>query len=334
MFGSLQDQKNHIPRTGAENASMRRAAKKTLPPPGRLPGRGSRRPRKGAHADIVAKLGRSLIHHGPYNDRVFLYQLDQADLPGITDRLLALAKDRGYSRIFARVPAPARDHFVACGYTPGARLPGLFRGKVDGYYMAKYLDAPAGDAGEIDEILSVARAKARQGAASPVIEPGFTAVPVTSEDAPALASIYQEVFETYPVPIHDPAYLAQKMQGSLRCFCIREPGGRIASVASAEVDAGGKFAEMTGFATLPDYRGHGFAGYLLRRMEGEIRSLGVRTAFAIARARSYPANITFARAGYTYAGTLADSVNICGSLEDMNVWYRPLAGCEAASSQG
>jgi putative beta-lysine N-acetyltransferase len=91
---------------------------------------------------------------------------------------------------------------------------------------------------------------------------------------------------------------------------------------------------MTGFATLPDYRGHGFAGYLLRRMEGEIRSLGVRTAFAIARARSCPANITFARAGYTYAGTLADSVNICGSLEDMNVWYRPLAGCGAASSQG
>ncbi len=333
MFGSLQDRKNHIPRTDAEAASTRRAAKKT-PPPGRLPGRRSHRPRKGAHADTVAKLGRSLIHHGPYNDRIFLYQLDPADLPRITDQLLALAEDRGYSRIFARVPAPARDHFVACGYTPEACIPGLFRGKIDGYYMANYLDASGGDMDGINDVLAVARAKARQGAANLVIEPGFTAVPARCEDAPALASIYQDIFETYPVPIHDPTYLAQKMQSNLRCFCIRGPGGRIAAVASAEINSSARFAEMTGFATLPDYRGHGFAAYLLRLMEEEMRSLGVKTAFSIARARSYPANITFARAGYTYAGTLADSVNICGSLEDMNVWYRPLAGCEAASSQG
>lgn len=334
MFSSLQDSKNHITCTDARAAPVRRAAKQTLPPPGRLSGRGSRRPRRGAHADTVTKLGRSLIHHGPYNDRVFLYHLDEADLPGITDRLCALAEDRGYSRIFARVPAPARDHFVTHGYASGACLPGLFRGRVDGYYMAKYLDAPGIDTAGIDEVLTVAREKARAGAAEMVIGPGFTATPATSGDAPALASIYREVFETYPVPIHDPAYLAEEMQKSLRCFCIRGSGGRIASVAAAEVNNADKFAEMTGFATVPGYRGRGFAGYLLQRMEEEVRSIGVRTAFAIARACSPPANITFARAGYTYAGTLPESVNICGSLEDMNFWHKTLAGSEEAPSSG
>ncbi len=330
MFSSLQDSKNHITRTDARPAPVRRPAKQTFPPPGR----GSRRPRRGAHADIITKLGRSLIHHGPYNDRIFLYHLDEADLPGITDRLRALAEDRGYSRIFARIPAPARDHFVARGYTSGACLPGLFRGRVDGYYMAKYLDAPGIDTAGIDEVLTVAREKARAGAVDPAIDAGFLAAPATPGDAPALASIYREVFETYPVPIHDPAYLAEEMQRNLRCFCILEPGGRIASVAAAEVDRAGKFAEMTGFATVPGYRGRGFAACLLRRLEEEMRLIGVKTAFAIARACSPPANITFARAGYTYAGTLPESVNICGSLEDMNFWYRTLAGSEVAPSSG
>ncbi|NLZ29399.1 MAG: putative beta-lysine N-acetyltransferase [Methanomicrobiales archaeon] len=312
----------------------RHAAKKTFPPPGRLPGRRPHRPRRGAHADITTRLGRSLIHHGPYNDRIFLYQLDLADLPGITDRLLELAKDRGYPRIFARIPAPAHDHFVACGYTPGACLPGLFRGKVDGYYMARYTDAPEGNTAGIDDVLAVALEKARKNVADPVLEPGFVDIPIAPGDAPALASIYREVFETYPVPIHDPAYLAQEMQGSLRCFCVLDPGGRIAAVAAAEVDAHAGFAEMTGFATVPDYRGRGFAGYLLQRMEEEMRSLGVQTVFAVARARSYPANITFARAGYTHAGALAECVNICGSLEDMNIWCRSLTSDEATSPQG
>lgn len=332
MFGSLQDHKNNISSTGAEAASTRHAAKKTLSS-GRLPGRVACRPKKGAYADTVATLGKSLIHHGPYNDRVYLFRLNPADLPGITGRLLALAKDRGYSRIFARVPAPARDHFVSCGYTPGARLPGLFRGKVDGYYMANYLDAPQGDRDGIDKVLAVAQEKARQGAESPVLEHGFTCTPAALTDASALAAIYRNVFATYPVPIHDPLYLAREMQDSLHCFCIRT-GGRIASVASAAVDPDARFAEMTGFATLPEYRGRGFAGYLLRRMETEMRSLGVKTVFAIARACSYPANITFARTGYAYRGTLAESVNICGSFEDMNVWCKSIGGGEAASVQG
>lgn len=330
MFGSLHDQKNHILRTGVKTASSRNAVN-DKPPSERPPGQ-KNRPRKGAYADTVATLGQSQIHHGPYNDRIFLFHLNPADLPGITSRLLALAEDRGYSRIFARVPAPARDHFLSCGYTPGARLPGLFRGKVDGYYMANYLDAPRGDRERINDVLAVAQAKAREGAASPVLEPGFTCAPATPADAPALAAIYQKIFETYPVPVHDPAYLTRKLQDTLRCFCIRESdSGSIVAVASAEMNRNARFAEMTGFATLPEYQGHGFAGYLLREVEKDIHSLGIKTAFAIARGSSYPANITFARAGYKYAGTLAASVNICGSLETMNVWYRPLGDGGAPS---
>ncbi|WP_243670743.1 GNAT family N-acetyltransferase [Methanoculleus chikugoensis] len=126
------------------------------------------------------------------------------------------------------------------------------------------------------------------------------------------------------------------MHHNLHCFCIRD-GKKIAAIASAAVDPeGGQFAEMTGFATLPEYRGgRGFSGRLLRWMETKMRSIGIKTAFAIVRARSYPANITFARAGYTHAGgTVPGCVNICGSFEDMSVWYRLLDDRMAALPRG
>ena len=35
-------------------------------------------------------------------------------------------------------------------------------------------------------------------------------------------------------------------------------------------------------------------------------------------------NITFARQGYAFSGTLYNNTNISGNLESMNVWHKPL----------
>ena len=48
------------------------------------------------------------------------------------------------------------------------------------------------------------------------------------------------------------------------CICIES---RIAAIAAAEIDLDSKNAEMTDFATLPKWRGMGFAGMLLSHME-------------------------------------------------------------------
>lgn len=320
MSGSRQDQKNQMRSSEAGAAFTRHTVESS-----RRQSVQGHSPCTDACDDTVTALGRSLVHHGPHNDRAFLYHLDPTDLPEITGRLGAFAKERGYSRIFARIPATALDQFVSGGYTPLVRIPGLFRGEVDGYYLAYRHPTRGSRRSGNDEVLAVAMAKAgERDAACPALEPCFTAVRATAADAPAVASIYRSVFETYPVPIHDPGYLAQKMQENLRCFCVIKPGSRIVAVAAAEVDARAEFAEMTGFATLPGYRGHGFAAILLQLMEDDVYSSGIKTVFAIARAGSYPANITFARAGYAFAGALSESVNICGSVEDMNVWWKSI----------
>ena len=35
-------------------------------------------------------------------------------------------------------------------------------------------------------------------------------------------------------------------------------------------------------------------------------------------------NITFAKHGYSFAGTLTNNTQISGQLESMNVWYKAL----------
>jgi len=292
-------------------------------------------PRAGACNDAVTALGRSLVHHGPHNELAFLYHLDPADLPEITGRLWAFAEERGYSHIFARIPATALDQFLSGGYMPLVRIPGIFRGEVDGYYVVHHRLTSGSERSGNDEVLAVAMAKAGERvAAGPALEPGFTVVRATVADAPAVASIYRRVFVTYPVPVDEPGYLAQKMQENLWCFGMVGPGGRMVAVAAAEVDTPVEFAEMTGFATLPDYRGHGFAASLLRVMEGYVRSRGIKTVFAIARADSCPANIMFSRAGYAFAGVLSECVNICGSLEDMNVWWKSIGVMDRSRAGG
>jgi hypothetical protein len=60
-------------------------------------------------------------------------------------------------------------------------------------------------------------------------------------------------------------------------------------------------------------------------MEKYIKELGLKTAYTIARALSYGMNITFAKMGYTYSGTLVNNTNISGRLESMNVWISNFA---------
>ena len=145
----------------------------------------------------------------------------------------------------------------------------------------------------------------------------------TKDDAEAITQVYREVFETYPFPIHDPEYILQTMEENFIYFTLWD-GDRLAAVSSSEMYPAYGNVEMTDFATLPHYRGNGGAQFLLRTMEAEMRKRGIANAYTIARAYSFGMNITFARNGYSFGGTLTNNTNISGSMESMNVWYKTL----------
>ncbi len=125
----------------------------------------------------------------------------------------------------------------------------------------------------------------------------------------------------YPFPIHDEDYIRETMASNVHYYGVLD-GDRIVALASSEFDFDAQNVEMTDFATLPEYLGNGLAVHLLKRMEDGLKDGEIKTAYTIARAFSAGMNITFARMGYQFGGTLLNNTNISGNIESMNIWYK------------
>lgn len=275
--------------------------------------------------DTLERIGGSVIQHGKMNDRIYLMKLNKDDVPDIIPKLNALAEESGYSKIFAKVPETLRDTFLGDGYKEEANIPRFYKGEVDYSFLGKYLSDDRKALSNEDEIKDVLNAaKGRSSSAEPTVNKDiFVLRKAGPADIPAMCRIYKEVFKSYPFPIHDPQYLLDTMKADVDYF-VASRGEEVAAVSSSEKDPEAQNSEMTDFATLPEFRGKGLSGRLLRFMEISAAEEGIKTAYTIARAISYGMNISFAKGGYVFAGTLVNNTNISGSIESMNVWYKHL----------
>lgn len=277
--------------------------------------------------DTLTRIGESVVQHGKFNDRVYLLKLAAGDFPGIIPVLINLAQTNHYSKIIAKVPAGAKDAFIERGFTAEAFIAGFYKNHEDAYFLGRFFSPARKDnpqAGEIKAILEAALLKATD---KTVIKPDadnrFDFSRCTPTDAAQMAEVYQQVFLTYPSPIHDPRYIVGTMDQDSLYFAVWEQGNMVA-LASADLDRDSGTAEMTDFATLPEYWGRNLSLHLLRRLETEVSQRKIRTVYSIARSLSWGMNITFARTGYRYGGTLVNNTNISGSFESMNIWYKHL----------
>ncbi|MBD3314697.1 MAG: putative beta-lysine N-acetyltransferase [Chitinivibrionales bacterium] len=275
--------------------------------------------------DTVTKLKNSLIQHGPLSSRIYLMKLDAADLPGIIDELDVLAHDNEYGKIFAKIPTVHEKEFTTRGYVVEAEVPRFFGGKTTLVMVSKFKDTRRAESAMGEKGKHIVE-QARQAAKNPPhvhLRPEYTCAACTGEDVDEMAAIYRQVFESYPFPILDPSFLRAGMAEDTAYYGVRHEG-RLVALASAEIDREDLNAELTDFATIPEYRRKGLARYLLDTAEEHLRKIGIIMGYTIARAASRGMNTVFAQRGYAYGGTLVRNTNICGRIEDMNVWYKPL----------
>jgi putative beta-lysine N-acetyltransferase len=275
--------------------------------------------------DAITRIGDTVVQHGRHNDRIYVMKLSVRDMPHIVHRLYDMAMANSYSKIFAKVPARALDQFIRAGYTIEAYVPGLFNGHEGGYFVARYFDTARvvdKKIGISDGMRALAGLITERRIAPPQIR-ALTLHIAGPEDAKGLAGLYGRVFSTYPFPINDADYIIKTMKENIRYFFVRV-NGTIAAAASSEMDRESKNVELTDFVALPEYRGNGISAHLLRTMEENMIGEGMKVAYTIARATSYPINRVFSHAGYAYGGRLVNNTNICGSFESMNVWYKAL----------
>ncbi len=268
------------------------------------------------------------LQHGPLAHRIYLMKLGDADPSELIPCLDHLAQQKGYTKIFAKVPSDQMAPFTRAGYSCEAEIPGFYNGETGVVFLGKYVDeqrAIPENRGELDAIRELAESKGSSVPLRPVeLNSIFKLRPCVPADVEKMSELYRIVFPSYPFPIDDPAYLEKTMQTHVDYYGV-ESEGELVALSSAEKDVAGGNAEMTDFATLPDWRGHGLAFHLLRHMEPASAAKGIQTGYTIARAISPGMNITFAKCGYRFGGCLVNNTQIAGRIESMNVWYKRLS---------
>ncbi len=283
-------------------------------------------------ADQIVIIDGGCLQHGAANDRVYIMSLEPERAQPVLEAAEALAKEHGYSKIFAKVPGECRSVLSDCGYQEEARIPtpkGVLAGAV--LFMSRFLKPERQRENDREERLRILRMARQKQCPPDRIEyleppPEFEWRNCCREDCQEMAALYRRVFESYPFPIDDPEYLTETMATHILYFGVwHRGGGGLVALSSAEMDAAKGMVEMTDFATEPEYRGRGLGVLLLQQMEREMKRRQLSVAYTIARAISPGMNIVFAKQGYAYAGTLVNNTDICGRLESMNIWYKYLA---------
>lgn len=281
--------------------------------------------------DTITKIGDSTIQHGKFNNRIYLMKLSEQDFPDIIKLLDEMALKNEYTKIFAKVPAFARDEFTKNGYIIEGHIPNFFSNQEDVYFMGKFfsmLRMYNNKIKEINEILNIVRSKMSKYLKFHISKE-FNFMKLNKSHANQISALYKNVFEAYPFPIHDPQYIMKTMDENFIYFSILYKN-KIVALSSSEMDIDSQNVEMTDFATLPEYEGNGLATYLLNEMENEMRNRDMKIAYTITRATCISINVVFAKMGYKYGGTLLNNTNISstktdsGNFESMNIWYKPI----------
>ncbi len=266
----------------------------------------------------------SIIHHGKHNDRIYLMKLDERDVDSILDELSKLAKTNKYSKLFCKIPKNIAPLFFANGFILEAYIPKFYNNTADVFFLSKFLNADRLLNIETNELSTFSRLLTKEHSLKKNLKKDtsdYSVRKLTKSDVEQMTQIYREVFESYPFPIHDPAYILKTMDEDVFYFGVAYEGNLVA-LSSSEVDVSGKNAEMTDFATLQNHGGKSLASLLLTEMEKEMQKQGVKTLYTIARLNSIPMNLTFLRFNYEYSGTLINNTNISGKIESMNIFFK------------
>lgn len=251
-------------------------------------------------------------------------QLASGEAEMVIAEMQKMAQEYGYTKLFAKIPSRSAAAFMDAGFEIEARIPDFYAEGDAALFVSRFRcekRCRPSDAERIRNVLEAAMRRTGAGIRRP-LQDGCDLIVMNADRAPQMAALYSRVFESYPFPIFDPDYIRRTMDENFSYVGILYKATLIALASAERIESG---VEMTDFATDPEHRRASLAAHLLAAMEANARQEGVKTAFTIARAVSYGINILFARAGYTFGGTLVNNTNISGRVQSMNIWYKSLS---------
>ena len=271
--------------------------------------------------DKIEVFNNVLIQHGKYNNRLYILKFPKQGDRQLVKTITRKAIENGYTKVIAKVPKSSLTLFLTTGYKVETTIPRFYNGNEDCCFVSKFIDLSRAvydprPLQKFNAVMENYRYKEENADKS-----NFTIRELNENDAAEIASIYRNVFETYPFPVFEEKYILQTMKSNVIYFGAFKKG-KLLCVSSSEMDVSNQNAEMTDFAARHEARGMGLSKILLSEMERKMKEKNIKTLYTIARLNSIPMNKTFMGAGYNYAGTLINNTNISGGIESMNIWYK------------
>ena len=267
-----------------------------------------------------------MLHHGKTHNRLYLMQTEQDNWDSLIPIMKDLAQEKNYDKILGRIPEEAKEVFESNGYHVEAKIPGLYNGKVTGYFLADYLNGQRGSCND-QELKTIQTVKAIAQAAYSSPEDSYFALPQHMEvrklnrnDLFAMVHLHEKAFKSYPFPVHKAEYLSELAEQNHEFYGLFNQGELIVS-AIIKLHRKESNVEIVDFATHPNLNGQNLSYYLVQEIKKIFDGMDYKTIYSLVRATSYGLNITFSKHGFVLGGTLLNNTLIRDTIESMNVWY-------------
>ena len=212
------------------------------------------------------------LQHGKLNNRVYLIKINKDDYPEVLEYIGKLAEENAYTKLFFKVPGWIVPALLKEGFIIEAQIPAFYNNKTDVFFMSKFLSKER-LLNKEDDMLTLLSKQLYEAVIDEQeieVHDEFKLVVPGINDADRVADLYKQVFNSYPFPIFDPEYIKHTIENDVEYFGI-ETGGKLIALSSCEIDRKGQNAEMTDFATLPEYRGRKLSVMLLKLMEKKMK---------------------------------------------------------------
>lgn len=276
--------------------------------------------------ETIENIDGALVYHGNMHNRIYFSEAENINLDNLLQKMKDLAKKKRYEKILGKASEKGLNVLKSQGFIVEAKIPGLYNGSVDGYFLADYTNEKRHVNDEkiiktIATVKTIAEAANKPNTDSHFLMPeNLDIKELSSADFPLLEELHQKAYKYHPHQIKDAAYFSKLKNLNHRFYGLFQNGELLVSAILA-VNSSESNVEIVDFVTHPDYRGQNLSYFLVQDIKNKMDKLGCKTIYTMVRSTSYGLNITFSKHGFILAGTLINNCMVRDAMESMNVWY-------------
>ena len=276
--------------------------------------------------EIIENIDGALVYHGIMHNRIYFSEADNVNLDNLLQKIKDLAKKKRYEKILGKASEKELNVLKSKGFIMEAKIPGLYHGSVDGYFLAEYPNKQR-YANDEKNLKTIATVKTIAKAANSSHSNSYFEMPVdfiieklTSSEFESLEDLYQKAYKYHPHQIKDATYFSKLKELNHQFYGLFQNGELLVS-AILSINETESNMEIVDFITHPNYRGQNLSYFLVQEIKQQMDDLKCKTVYTMVRATSYGLNITFSKHGFLLAGTLTNNCKVLDTMESMNVWY-------------